>query len=416
MFTVLRILLKVALLLACLYFAGIQTATKGIADDKDVPTQHNDSMRSGHYTSETVLNPSTMKNFGFQFDMNLQDPSEQIYAQPLYVSNLLVPLSGIKNVIFVVTEKNRLYAFDADRGGNAWAPLQLAPLQLAPPASPTDFNGSYQVITQSVGVTSTPVIDRERNRIFVVAASQTGKSCDTIKHTIYSIDMSYGEIKSQRTITLPSTITIPSTGGGSINGVLPFSPCHHLNRAALLLQGDTVYVAFTGAYEWFDYHGWVFGFSADTLAPVGAPYVVNPNGDGGGIWQSGNGLAGDGTAIYLATGNGGDDTTGRYLGAADARGSSVIKLGAGLQELDFFSPHNQKCSGFCDLDLSTCGPCPPSRRFAPDCGGQGRANLYAGYWQFREGAGIGQCRQPNQAVLPSYYQYKIMRTWPKVSN
>jgi len=357
-----RYLFRARAVVTFLLVVGL-TPNMGRADDKDVLTQHNDNLRTGHYTAETVINPSTIKNsFGLQFDLNLHDTSDQIYAQPLYVYGLSVPFVGTRNVLFVATENNWLYAFDADRGGTVWPPVQLGQPVLAEDIGNANSNSNNNyVLYPAVGITSTPVIDRSRNRIFVVSTSKTSSpGCSGISHTIYAVNISTGVVTNQRTITIPGSVTIKGTGGGSSNGVLPFAPCHHINRAGLLLQGDTVYVAFAGAFEEYEYHGWVFGFNADTLTPTGRPYVVNPNGDGGGIWQSGNGLAGDGIAIYAATGNGGNgqatDNTQRFMGPADPRGSSVVKLSSDLQELHWFTPHNQQCLDSCNLDLSSAGP------------------------------------------------------------
>src|ERR1700682_2227126 len=98
----------------------------------DVLTQHNDNQRTGHYTAETILTPAFVKNpqFGRLTDILLPDPTEQIYAQPLYVHALQMPRFGTRNVLFVATELNFVYAFDADQGGGA---LWTRPL--SPPAS-----------------------------------------------------------------------------------------------------------------------------------------------------------------------------------------------------------------------------------------------------------------------------------------
>ncbi len=341
----------------------VLTSNTGSADNKDVLTQHNDNSRTGHYTAETVITPSSIKNgFGLQFDLNLQDASDQIYAQPLYVHGLSVRFVGTRNVLFVATQNNWLYAFDADQGGTVWPAVKLGQPILAQDVSNANSNSNKNdLLYPAVGIMSTPVVDRSRNRIFVVSTSETlSPGCSGISHTIYAINISTGVVTNQRTISIPGSVTIKGTGGGSSSGILSFLSCHYINRAGLLLQGDTVYVAFTGAFEDYDHHGWVFGFNADTLSPSDPPYVVNPNGDGGGIWQSGNGLAGDGTAIYAATGNGGNDqatdNTQRFMGSTDPRGSSVVKLSSGLQELDWFTPHNQQCLDSCNLDLSSSGP------------------------------------------------------------
>jgi hypothetical protein len=331
------------------------------ADPKDVLTQHNDNLRTGLYPSETVLNPSLLKsgNFNLLFDIHLEDPTDQIYAQPLYVHNLFLPSRDTTgNVLFVATEHNMIYAFDADGGTIIWH-SSLG----GPPTSQQVNNQGFYTIFPNVGVTSTPVIDRTRGLLYVVSVSTESPICP-ICHMIYAIDITTGSVKNHQRIScsLPQC-TILGNGGGSSNGTLAFDPRNQVNRAGLLLQGNIVYVAFGGAFEHYPYHGWVFGYNADTLLPVTQlPYVTNPNGDGAGIWQSGNGLAGEGEYLYVATGNGGNDTATppapNYYGAADdPDGSSVVKIfGSSLQRVDWFAPHNQNCLDTCDLDLGSSGP------------------------------------------------------------
>src|SRR5260370_4849697 len=107
----------------------------------DVLTQHNDNQRTGHYTAETILTPALVKSPQFRRlpDITLLDPTDQIYAQPLYVQALQMPSVGTMNVLFVATEHNGVYAFDADLGGT---PLWMR--SLSPPAAVDSLNpGGY---------------------------------------------------------------------------------------------------------------------------------------------------------------------------------------------------------------------------------------------------------------------------------
>src|SRR5579864_9749602 len=77
-----------------------------------VLTQHNDNGRTGQNLNETVLNTSNVNvsNFGKLF---FRTVDQNVYAQPLYVSNLNIG-GRTRNVLYVATENNTVYAFDAD--------------------------------------------------------------------------------------------------------------------------------------------------------------------------------------------------------------------------------------------------------------------------------------------------------------
>src|SRR5947207_1199056 len=123
-----------------------------------VTTQHNDLNRTGVTVNETALTTSNVagKTFGKLFSRAVDG---QIYAQPLYAPNLTIPGQGAHNAVFVATEHNSVYAFDADSPG-ASAPLWH--VNLGPSGS-----GSEN-LTPEVGITSTPVIDLQTNTIYVV--------------------------------------------------------------------------------------------------------------------------------------------------------------------------------------------------------------------------------------------------------
>ena len=125
---------------------------------KGVLTYHNDNMRTGHNSSETQL---TLKNvnssaFGKLF---LIATDGLVDVQPLYAPNVSIPAEGTHNVLFVATENDTVYGFDADSGSPSGKPLCLAGGE-----TPSDDRGCGQV-TPEIGITSTPVIDLTRGRM-----------------------------------------------------------------------------------------------------------------------------------------------------------------------------------------------------------------------------------------------------------
>src|SRR5262249_4108801 len=156
----------------------------------------------------------------------------------------------------------------------------------------------YAVIHPFLGITATPVIDLDHNTIYVLAMSNDptihcpGCPNVVVSHTLFAVDIRSGEIK-HRTAIFGST---PGQGDGSVNGLIYFNPNRHVGRPGLLLLNGVVYVAFGGNCEADPYHGWIFGYEAETLKSAGI-FTTTANYKKGGIWQSGNGLAADDSHI-----------------------------------------------------------------------------------------------------------------------
>jgi hypothetical protein len=327
-------LLSCLLLTLCAPFGMSQVA---------VTTHHNDTSRTGQNLTETTLTTSNVNvnTFGKLFSRTV---SGQIYAQPLYVPNLSV--GGVtRNVVFVATQNDNIYAFDAD---DPAASVPLWQTNLGTPGPSTDVGSACADITPVVGITSTPVIDPSTNTIYVVAKT---KNIDNSYHfKIHALDLFTGLDKLPPT---EITAQVPGTGVQSVGGIVSLDPLQQFQRPGLLLLNGVVYVAFGSACETPPWHGWVLGYSASTLQQV-AVLNTTPNGSDGGIWGGGQGLLADSAGnIYAMTGNGTFDPTigGDY-------GDSVLKISTSptLAIVDYFTPKNQAALDSVDLDLGSGGP------------------------------------------------------------
>jgi hypothetical protein len=306
-----------------------------------VLTQHNDNGRSGANLNETILNTSNVNvaHFGKLFSRQVDG---FIYGQPLYVPNLTIPGSGSHNVVFVATEHNSVYGFDAD-DPNAVSPLWQVNLGTSVPSA--DIDPSYMDLIPEIGITSTPVIDTGTNTIYVVA--KTRNLADSTYHQkLHALDISTGAEKDGGPVEIVASIA--ATGGGSVT----FDPYLQLNRPGLLFLNGVVYMAFGSQGDRGAYHGWVLGYNASTLQQVSA-FNTTPDAVQGAVWHGGGGLASDGSNIYLSTGNGTFDLD---HGGRDY-GDSVLKLGAGALTVgDWFTPWNQSSLNMTDSDLGSGGP------------------------------------------------------------
>ena len=281
----------------------------------------------------------------------------QVYAQTLYVPNVTIA-SHTHNVIYVATEADSVFAFDADNntGTNA-NPLWHASLidtahGAAPGATPVDsINGiNCNALVPLVGVTSTPVIDPSTNTMYVVAKSAENNQ---YVYRLHAIDITTGAEKSQGSVAIAGSVS--GTGDGNSNGMIPFDPLRHLNRPGLLLLNGVVYVGFASNCDTTPFHGWLFAYDAATSS-LRAVYVSTPNGGEGGFWNSGAGISADSNAnVYVATGNGTFDTP--PIPATDL-GDSIVKLflnGSSITVSDYFTPYNEAAYNSGDLDVGSGG-------------------------------------------------------------
>jgi len=222
---------------------------------QNVTTQHNDIARTGANTSETILSTSNVNtsSFGKLFYYVVDG---YVYAQPLYMANITMgsgtPQAGTKhNVVFVATEHDSVYAFDADSnlGANANPLWQITLLDAAHgaaagaiPEPSSDFG--YTDIVPEVGITSTPVIDSSTNTIYVVGKT---KENGAYIYRLHALDITIGKEQFGGPITLAGSL--PGNGSGSASGTLTFNPTYQLQRPGILLLNGVVYVAFGATYD-----------------------------------------------------------------------------------------------------------------------------------------------------------------------
>src|SRR6266705_751303 len=319
----------------------------------DVATYHYDNMRSGQNTHETVLTTANTNPVKFG-KLGAFIVDGKVDAQPLYLSNVSIPGQGMRNVLYVATEHGSVFAFDADRiSGNTTTPLWMVSTQL-PGELPSDDRGCGQV-TPEIAITSTPVIDRGRGAIYVVAVSKDAGG--NYFHRIHALDLSTGKELFGGPATI--TATYPGNGAGSSGGNVVFDPAEYNERPGLLEINGTIYTAWGSHCDIGAYTSWVMAYNADTLKQTAVLNLV-PNGSDGGIWMAGTAPAADAAGnIYIINGNGTFDTTLSASGFPTQGdcGNCFAKVSSGsLKLLDYFTPSNTVALSNADADLGSGGP------------------------------------------------------------
>jgi hypothetical protein len=319
-----------------------------------VVTSQYDNARTGANLNETILTPANVnvKQFGKVFAFQVDGP---IYAQPLYLPGVEVPGKGLHNIIYVATEHDSVYAFDAD--GQTSEPLWKVSFAhpeagvVAVPARDLDC----PFISPEVGITSTPVIDLKIGTLYVLARTRESKgslSSNTYVQRLHALAITTGVEKFGGPMVIDASV--PGHGPDSSGGQVRFNPLRDNPRASLLLANDRVYLTWASSCDVGPYHGWVIAYDAHTLAQVGV-FNTSPDALESGIWAGDTGPAADKDGnIFVATGNGTFDA------ANNGRdyGDSVLKLGwtsGKLDVLDYFTPYNQDSLNRNDKDLGSGG-------------------------------------------------------------
>jgi len=330
----------------------IGTVQVDVTNFPGTPTWRNDNARSGVNSQELALALATVSSstFGKLFSCPIDGYA---YAEPLYVSNLRILGNGTHNVVIVATEKDSVFAFDAD--ANPCVPLWKQS-NLIPDGSQAIETPNLQItssgIVPFVGITGTPAVDTGASVLFVVVATQTIATTaapnPAYGQQLYALDLATGQPEGIELGGVPIT-----TPPGVVPGFYP--PTLENQRAALLLNDGTVYVAYGSYGGDGDYRGWLFGYDSTSLQQSGV-FDVTPDTSLGGIWQSGGGPSADSSGnVFVVTGDGTFNANRGETSYSD----SFLRFGpaAGLSTVaDYFTPCDQATLQTEGLDVGASAP------------------------------------------------------------
>jgi hypothetical protein len=314
----------------------------------DVLTYHYDNARTGLNVNEKILTTTNVKSATFG-KVGFYSVDGQVNAQPLYLSQVPIPNQGAHNVVYVATEHDSVYAFDADSGSVLWHASVLGTGETT-----SDPIGCPQV-SPEIGITATPVIDRTQNALYVVAMSKNATG--SYFQRIHALDIRSGAELFNGPVDIQASY--PGSGDNSAAGNVIFDPRQYNERAGLVLANGTVYTTWASHCDFRPYTSWVIGFGASTLALVDV-LNLTPNGNSAAIWMSGTAPAADGSGnIYVLNGNGTFDTaldSGGFPQHGDF-GNCLVKLATsgGLNVSDYFTMFNTVQESNTDEDFGSGG-------------------------------------------------------------
>jgi uncharacterized protein (TIGR03437 family) len=304
----------------------------------DVLTANYDNNRTNANLQETQLTPATIGPLTFG-KLGSLPVDGQVYAQPLYVNSVSIPGHGAHNVVYIATQHNSVYAYDAD---SVTTPVLYWHVNLGPSVPSDVVQPGYKDVTPEVGILSTGVIDASAGVLYVVDETlQAGAPI----FQLHGLDLTTGAERMNGPVTISAKYAGNGYGSDGVNVI--FDPTMHIQRPGLLLSNGSVYIAFGSHADDGGWHGWVVSYSAANLGTQTGVFNATPNGIGGSIWQSGRGLAADEIGnLYVITGNGDSGADGNIS-------ESMVKLNGGnLQLLDWYQPGNEESLSNNDYDLS----------------------------------------------------------------
>jgi hypothetical protein len=334
---------------------ALTVQTTSMTNVPDVTTYHYDVARDGLNAKETILTQANVNSAQFG-KIGFDTVDGKVDAQPLYLANVAIG-GQLRNVLYVATEHDSVYAFDADSGAQIWKTSVLGSGGGAGETT-SDDHGCSQ-ITPEIGITSTPVIDRKQGpngTIFTVGMSKDASG--KYHQRLHALDVTTGaEISGSPT---EIAATYPGTGDNTQNGNVVFDPSQYAERASLLLLNGNIYMGWTSHCDIGLYTGWVMAYSESTLQQTQL-LNMTPNGSEGSIWMSGGGMAADSNGfVYFLDANGTFDTTFDANGfpTKGDYGNAMVKLSTSgkLAVADYFETFNTSAESAADVDLGSGGP------------------------------------------------------------
>lgn len=331
---------------------------------QNILTYHYDNARDGANTNEVVLTPANVNTNHF-FKLFTYTVDGEVYAEPLYMAKVAITGQGTHDVVFVATENDSVYAFDADsnagtNGGLLWHTI------LGTAATSVLFGTRYHhnVLNPLIGITGTPVIDPVAGTLYVDVLTTPVPDTTNAQHHVHALNIADGTERPYSPVLVAASV--PGAGVDSSNGVVTFNANQENSRPALTLVGGMLYVSFASFGDTDPYHGWVIGFNATNLQQL-TNYVFNTtpnattaefgvNAGEGGLWMGGAGLCVDSSNnLYFETANGSfsaNTNGGDY-------GDSFVKLSTtnGFAVANYFTPMDQAADAANDNDLGSGGPC-----------------------------------------------------------
>jgi len=330
----------------------------------NVVTEHYDIARTSQNTTETILTPANVNwdQFGKWFSYPVDG---YVYAQPLYLPGVNIPGKGTHNVLFVATEHDSVYAFDADdnAGVNATPLWQITLLDAAHGAAggattvpSSDFAGNTDIVPE-IGITGTPVIDPTTGTLYVVGKT---KENGTQVQRLHALDVTTGAEKT----SFNSPVRLQASVLGGTGSTVTWDPHWENQRPGLLLLHGIVYIGFAAHGDQGPWHGWILAYNAATLQQTGA-FCTTSHGSGSsgsGVWMS---FAADVVdpvnrphgRLFLATGNGSFNAAPPYTNSMDY-GNGILRLDLtnGVPTVtDSFTPFNQQSLSNADMDTGSGG-------------------------------------------------------------
>ena len=295
-----------------------------------VLTFHNDDARDGAYLDEVTLTPSNVNPT--QFGKVMSYPVDaQVYAQPLYLPQLNIN-GGVHDVVFIATQKNSLYAFDADASTGSGTTFWH--VNFGQPVTTGDPGGPYPI----AGILSTPVIDATSNTIYVVTHVEGGNP----EYTLHALDVTTGKDR-----------VTPAGISGTFQGDSLGSGCYQRMGLALDPVTNWVYAAIGSCPS-----GWIFAYDKTTLQQK-AIFDATPGAGGGGFWSSGGAPAIDDSDgdLYLMNGTDNGDQQWIYPTSMNGYNDCFLRMDPNNLKvpLDYFAPDDNAWLATNDADLGSGG-------------------------------------------------------------